>query len=82
MILHLVFAATFGWNSYFDYILGSFGAWAHVPHELLPVSRTLNFWQRIQNVWYCLYDKYTRYYVYMPLQQALADKYFAHLPGN
>lgn len=62
-------------------MLGSFGAWSHVPHELFPVSDWMTFLQRAQNVYYCLYDKYVRHYVYMPHQQALADKYFAHLPG-
>lgn len=76
------FAATFGMNSYFDGMFGSFGAWAHVPHELFPVSDSMTFMQRVQNVYYCLMDKYLRNYVYLPQQQALADKYFSHLPGK
>lgn len=62
-------------------MFGSFGAWAHVPHEMLAFPDSMTFWQRIQNVYYCLYDKYLRHVEYMPLQQALADKYFAYLPG-
>lgn len=77
-----IFAATFGWNTYFDSMLDSFGAWAHVPHELLVVPENMNFWQRMKNVYFCLLDKYARHYVYMPEQQVLADKYFAHLPGK
>lgn len=81
-ISYLMYAATFGWNTYFDSILGSFGAWAHVPHELLVVSDRMTFWQRFQNMYLCLMDKYYRHYEYLPQQQALADQYFAHLPGN
>lgn len=80
--IRFVYIATFGWNTYFDSMLGSFGAWAHVPHELLVFPDAMNFWQRLQNVYYCLMDKYARHFVYMPQQQALADKYFAHLPGK
>lgn len=76
------FSATFGWNTYFDSMFGSFGAWAHVPHELYIVPDRMNFWQRLKNVYFCLLDKYARHNVYIPQQQALADKYFAHLPSN
>lgn len=63
-------------------MLGSFGAWAHVPHELYVVPEAMTFWQRMRNVYYCLLDKYARDYYYLPQQQALADKYFQHLPGK
>lgn len=74
--------ATFGWNTYFDGMFGSFGAWAHVPHEMLPYPDAMSFVQRLQNVYYCLCDKYLRSFQHMPSQQALANKYFSHLPGK
>lgn len=82
IILWFIFAATFGWNTYFDSMFGSFGAWAHVPHELLVVTDHMTFWQRMQNMYFCLLDMYWRHFVYMPQMQSLADTHFAHLPGN
>lgn len=63
-------------------MFGSFGAWSHVPHELMTFPESMTFWQRFQNVFYCLWDKYLRLYNNLPRQQVLVDKYFTHLPGR
>lgn len=76
------FLATLDWQTHFDSMLGSFGAWAHVPYEMSLFSDQMTYWQRLQNVYYCLWDKYLRHYTYMPQQQELVDKYFDYLKGK
>lgn len=72
---------TFGFGLYMNDMLGSFGAWSHVPHEALPFNDGMTFVERATNAATSLYEMYQREFFYLPQQQAMADKYFANLPG-
>lgn len=78
----VVAVCTFGSASYFHDMFGTFGAWSHVPHELIVLPERMTFWQRVRNVHRNLMDRYNRKFRYMRVQQELADRYFAHLPGE
>lgn len=78
----VVAVCTFGSASYFDDMFGTFGAWSHVPHEYTPLPERMTFAERLRNVHRNVLDRWQRWFRYMPMQQALADRYFAHLPGE
>lgn len=63
-------------------LMGSFGAWSHVPHETVYYDDNMSFLQRVHNVGRCVYEKVQRTFSYYPQQQALIDQYFSQLPGK
>lgn len=46
---------------------------------MLPYSDDMTFYQRWYNVMLSAYDWYIRRYSYIPAEEALIQKYFAHL---
>lgn len=75
----LLAIASFEFVQQFGPMFGVFGAWSHVPHDSQLCGERMTFAERAQNARLGLADWYDRHYVYLPAQQALMDRYFAHL---
>lgn len=78
----VVSVASFEFAQYFNEMFGVFGAWSHVPNEKSQFGQSMSFLERVENVRLALLDGYLRWTRFLPAQQALADKYFAHLSGK
>lgn len=59
-----------------DLAMGHQTQLSHVPHEFLPYSNAMTFFQRINNVYVATYEAMLRRFSYIPSQNKLAQKYF------
>jgi glucuronosyltransferase len=78
---YISFAGTFGFAQYMSPLFGVLSPWSHVPHEFLPYSDRMTFFERVESTMLNMFEHYLRQYRYLPMQDDLARKYFSHLPG-
>ncbi|XP_055627180.1 UDP-glycosyltransferase UGT5-like [Toxorhynchites rutilus septentrionalis] len=77
----IVTVGTFGFAQYMGPIMGMMNMWSHVPHEFLPYTDRMTLRQRMYNSMVSFYEQLLRSVYYMPKQEAMAQKNFAHLEG-
>lgn len=68
---------TLGYTDYIDHSFGMITPLSFVPHCFTEFSDEMNFFERLYNVVQTIHDWAHRKFVYMPKQNALAQKYFA-----
>lgn len=59
-----------------DYSLGHVTPASYIPHEILPWTGEMTFFQRVYNVFLTAYDLLLRRYDYLPSHNKLVRKYF------
>lgn len=77
----IVTVGTFGFAQYMGPMMGMMNMWSHVPHEFLPYTDRMSFWQRVYNSATSAYELLLRSIYYMPRQEAMALEHFSHLKG-
>lgn len=77
----VVTVGTFGFAQYMGPLMGMMNMWSHVPHEFLPFTDRMSFWQRLYNSATSAYELLLRSFYYMPRQEAMALEHFDHLKG-
>ncbi|XP_058464090.1 UDP-glycosyltransferase UGT5-like isoform X2 [Malaya genurostris] len=77
----IVTVGTFGFAQYMGPMMGMMNMWSHVPHEFLPFTDKMTLPQRIVNSMVSFYELVLRSVYYMPKQESMALKNFAHLDG-
>lgn len=77
----VVTVGTFGFAQYMGPLMGMMNMWSHVPHEFLPFTDRMTFWQRLYNSATSAYELLLRFFYYMPRQEAMALEHFGHLNG-
>ncbi|XP_055531216.1 UDP-glycosyltransferase UGT5-like [Wyeomyia smithii] len=77
----IVTVGTFGFAQYMGPMMGMMNMWSHVPHEFLPYTDKMTFYQRMYNSMVSSYELVMRSLYYMPKQEAMARTHFAHLEG-
>ncbi|XP_053685210.1 UDP-glycosyltransferase UGT5-like [Sabethes cyaneus] len=77
----IVTVGTFGFAQYMGPMMGMMNMWSHVPHEFLPYTDNMSFFQRMYNSMVSYYELVMRSVYYMPKQEAMAKTHFAHLQG-
>lgn len=70
---------SFGATEYLDRQFGLRTPLSIVPHWMLSFTDDMSFFQRWYNLMISLYDEAVRKFVYLPVQEQFARKYFAHL---
>lgn len=77
----VVTVGTFGFAQYMGPLMGMMNMWSHVPHEFLPYTDRMTFWQRMYNSVTSAYELFLRSVYYMPRQEGMALEHFGHLKG-
>lgn len=75
----MVTIGTYGYSDFFDRQFGLLTPWSHVPHLALSFTDDMTFMQRWYNTALSTFDWIIRQLMYLPGQNALAEKHFAHL---
>uniref|UniRef100_A0A8D8CYC2 UDP-glucuronosyltransferase n=2 Tax=Culex pipiens TaxID=7175 RepID=A0A8D8CYC2_CULPI len=68
---------TLGYTDYIDRSFGMITPLSFVPHFFTEFTDEMNFFERLYNVVLTVYDWAHRKFVFIPKQNALAQKYFA-----
>ncbi|XP_055308151.1 UDP-glycosyltransferase UGT5-like, partial [Sitodiplosis mosellana] len=75
----IVTICPFGIANHVDTQQGLMTPWSIAPHWMLPYTDDMTFYQRWYNSLVSLYDVYIRHFWYLPAEDALTKKHFAHL---
>lgn len=75
----LTLKGAFGNTDFFDHQMGLLTPLSHVPHVFLSYTDIMSFPERWYNTAISLFDCILRQFVFLPGQNELVKKYFAHL---
>lgn len=76
----IVTICTMGFTQYIGEYMGNPLQLSYMPHEFMRTRGKLGLLDRLQNVYFTLYDLIGRQFVLLPRHEKLARKHFSHLP--
>lgn len=80
MAFSIELTGTYGTSDFFDWQMGLWTPWSHVPHTMLDFSDQMTFYERLYNVALSTMDSILlRRFMHLPRQTAVAQKYFGNL---